>query len=688
MYVDISCAQIMIFGGACYRRINMKEKRTYLNGLDRIATARDMAVYLLAACACILLAALWYGLLGIGGWIPAGVALLLYLGAALWWTHYRMRRDVGIPVFTLGEELGQTLGALLENSESPSVICNTDGRLVWCNALFASLLGDKCPAQGEDVTAVVPFLDTDKRITLGDKMYVTQLTKVRVEDTEYVFAQLRDISALRAVEKAYEDDRIAIGFVSIDNLQDAMQYTTENVNDTLLEVDTKLRRWAMKNNCILMSYDTDKYLLLLDTKKLTECVEDRFSVLDEVRQTRVGDGVSITVSMGIARVGGSLAERERAAEAAHEMALQRGGDQVVLKNGEGVEFFGGRTKAVYKRTNVKARVFSTQLCAEIGRSSNVVIMGHRWGDHDSVGAAIGMAKFVRMCGARYNIVYSKDDKNIAPNIEYARQMDEYRDAFVSGVRAAELLGPKSLLIIVDVSNVDHVEVPELVRHAANIVIVDHHIQPQELGPNIKLAYIEPSASSASELVTEFLEFGLNVKALNKVEAELLFSGIVLDTKQFSKNTGPRTFAAAQYLRGQGAGSADAMDLYRSELDDLTKESRLLSNVEIIKDRIAICACEKPVDESYRVIAAKVADKLLTVKKVEASFTLIKVGDQVIISARSTGTINVQLIMEKCGGGGHFEMAGGQLRGVSVKEAQQKVMRAINSYLNSTAQSEE
>lgn len=665
----------------------MKEKKTYLNGLDRIATARDMAVYLLSACLCLLLAALWYGLFDIGRWIPAGVALLLYLGLTLWWTGHRIRRDAGIPVFTLAEELEQTLGAFLQNSDAPSVICNKEGQLVWCNSAFSDSLGDKCPAQGENVTSVVPFLDTDKRITLGDKMYMAQLTKVIAEGTEYVFAQLRDISALRAAEQAYEDDRMAIGFVSIDNLQDAMQYTTENVNDTLLEVDTKLRRWAMKNNCILMSYDTDKYLLLLDTKQLSECIEDRFSVLDEVRQTHVGDGVSITVSMGIARVGGSLAERERAAEAAHEMALQRGGDQVVCKNGAGVEFFGGRTKAVYKRTNVKARVFSTQLCAEIGRSSNVVIMGHRWGDHDSVGSAIGMAKFVRMCGVKYNIVYSKDDKNIAPNIEYARQMEEYRDAFVSGVRAAELLGPKSLLIIVDVSNVDHVEVPELVKHAANIVIVDHHIQPQELGSNIKLAYIEPSASSASELVTEFLEYGLNVKALNKVEAELLFSGIVLDTKQFSKNTGPRTFAAAQYLRGQGAGSAEATDLYRSEVDDLTKESRLLSNVEIYKGCIAICSCDKAVDESYRVIAAKVADKLLTVKKVEASFTLIKVGDQVLISARSTGNINVQLIMEKCGGGGHFEMAGGQLRGVSVKEAQQKVLRAINSYMNSTNEEE-
>ena len=659
----------------------MKHTDDYKNALNRIATGKDMAVYMLMGCGVIALCVIWYAAFNIGGWIPAGCALLLYLGTIAWWTAHRIQRDAGIPDFTLSAELESTLGNWMQSMYLPSLICTDTGLLVWKNEAFAACFNHP-PVQGDDITAIIPLSDANRRINMGDKVYKAISTRVPVGEKNYIFVQMQDISDLRASEKAYDDDRMAIGFITIDNLQDAMQYATENVNDTLVEVDTQLRRWAMKNNCILLAYDTDKYMLLLDTKQLMACMEDRFSVLDEIRSTHVGDGISITVCMGIARVGGSLADRERAAEAAHEMALQRGGDQVVVKNGTAVEFFGGRTKAVYKRTNVKARVFSTQLCAEISRASNVVIMGHRWGDHDSVGAAVGMAKLVRMCGVKYHIVYSKDDKNTAPNIAFARQMDEYKDAFVTGARAAELLGSKSLLIVVDVSNSEHFEVPGLVHHAPGIVIVDHHIQPKELASNVKLAYIEPSASSTSELVTEFLEFGLNVKALHKVEAELLFSGIVLDTKQFSKNTGPRTFAAAQYLRGQGAGSPDAIDLYRFDLDDFTKEARFLSNVEIYRNKVAICSCDKDTDETYRVIAAKVSDKLLTIKHVEASFVLVRLGDVISVSARSTGNINVQLIMENCGGGGHFDMAGTQFRDKTMKEAQQIVTRAISAYLKS------
>lgn len=661
----------------------MKNKHHFHYGLDRIATARDMAVYLLLAVLFFILTALWYGTLGIGRWIPAVVALLLYIGTVAWWSEKRIRRDVSIPDFTLSAELQGTLGNWMENTQMPALICSDTGLLVWCNTFFADFFASSPLKQGDDITDIVPIADADKRITLGEKVYKALPTRVKVEDSTYFFVQMQDISELCRAEKAYDDDRITVGFISIDNLQDAMQYATESINDMLHDVDNKLRRWAIKNNSVLLSYDTDKYLLVMDTKQLFVCIADRFSILDEIRNTKVGDGISITVSMGIARVGGTLADRERAAEAAHEMALQRGGDQVVLKNGNNVEFFGGRTKAVYKRTNVKARVFSTQLCAEISRASNVVIMGHRFGDHDSVGACVGMAKFVRTCGVKYHIVYNKDDKNTSPNIAYARQIDEYKDAFVTDIRATELLGPKSLLIVVDVSNFENLEAPELVHRASGVVVVDHHIQPNELASNVKLAYIEPSASSASELVTEFLEFGLNVKALHKVEAELLFSGIVLDTKQFSKNTGPRTFAAAQYLRSQGAGAPDAIDLYRSELDDLTKEARFFENVTMHRSKVAICTLEKNTDRSYRIIAAKVADKLLTIKGVEASVVLVRIDDAINISARSGGAINVQLVLEKCGGGGHFDMAGAQLKNTSMREAVHAVKSAINAYLDNS-----
>ncbi|MFA5561117.1 MAG: DHH family phosphoesterase [Eubacteriales bacterium] len=660
----------------------MKDKQTAMKtGMHRIATLKDLMVYLLIGWGAVALLAIWYAFIPVGKWIAVTVLPALYVFAVVWFTVYRLRRERATPDHSLSQLLVSPLGTWVARLDSPLLICDQKGILVWYNDKAVQTIGADKIEQGTDITPLLPLHDPQKRVTLGEGSFSVSALPVDSGERGYLFLTLHDHTELKLANQKYYDDRAAVGFISIDNVQEVNQYAQDKTNDAILEVDNKLKKWAIKTNAILRQYDNDKYIMLLETKHVTACMEDRFSILDEIRSTRVGDGISMTVSMGIARVGGSLAERERAAMMAHELAMQRGGDQVVYKTDDGLEFYGGRTRSVYKRTNVKARVFATQLCAEIARAGHVLIMGHRWADHDSFGASIGMAKFARMCGTKVNIVLNKKDQNITESLKMALAMDEYKDIFIKDSKAASLVTKDTLLLIVDVNNFEHLEAPELVPLAGSVVVIDHHIQPAELPSVVKLAHIDPSASSASELVTEFLEFGLNVRGLRKEEAELLYAGIILDTKQFSRNTGPRTFAAAQFLRGQGAGSAEAIDLYRSELDDLTKEARFFGNVILYRDHIAIAYCQDNTDATYRVIAAKAADKLLDVKQVDASFALVSIEDTIHISARSSGKINVQLILEGLRGGGHFDAAGAQLPAMPMKDAVALLKDGIDKYID-------
>jgi c-di-AMP phosphodiesterase-like protein len=317
----------------------------------------------------------------------------------------------------------------------------------------------------------------------------------------------------------------------------------------------------------------------------------------------------------------------------------------------------------------------------IARADNVLIMGHRYGDFDSFGASVGIAKLSQMCGTKTNIAVDLRDKNLEPCIRLMQSEPSYAQVFVDNAEGLDLVTSDTLLIIVDVGTLARVQFDSIASRVNSVAIIDHHRKMDQVEDRVKLAYIEPSASSASELVTEMLQNAASSQTLLKSEADLLLSGILLDTKQFTRNTGTRTFAAAQYLRGAGASPADVYDLFKIDPKDLSKEARFHTAITMYRDCVAISSCEGETDESFRVIASKAADKMLTLKNVQAAFTLVRIGDQIHISGRSNGKINVQLILEKFHGGGHYDVAGAQVVADSTLSVIETLKAAIDDFFD-------
>ena len=422
--------------------------------------------------------------------------------------------------------------------------------------------------------------------------------------------------------------------------------------------------------------------MLLDSKSLDKCIENRFDILDTIRETRVRDSASITVSIGVSRVGETLHDRELAAKEAIDMALQRGGDQVVYKTENSMEFYGGRTKSVYKRSNIRSRTFTNELLSMMVKAENVIIMGHRYGDFDSFGASVGVARLAMLCGAKANIAVDLRDRNLIPCIKMMKESELYSQMFVDSAEALDLVGPDTLLVLVDLNTPQRAQFSDVASKMTKIAMIDHHRKIDTLHESVVLSYIEPSASSACELVTEMIQNAVASQNITKAEADMLLAGILLDTKQFTRNTGTRTFGAAQYLRGAGADPTDVYSLFKTDASELSKEARFHTAITIYKGNIAISACDGETDESYRIIASKAADKMLTLRGIDAAFTLVKIGDQIHISGRSTGAIvNVQLILEKLGGGGHFDVAGAQVEADSVSSVLEALKASIDDYLD-------
>ena len=598
----------------------------------------------------------------------------------------RRKRTGVVPRADVHSIINHALGGMLRNTSYPALIVDMYGCLLWYNDAARSVLpedenyiGFNIEVLFEDLSLAKTY-EERKRIRIGNTAYRVDVFSLD-ETNELSLIMLADVTELSVMEKKYHDDKIAVAFVAIDNVEDVLQYVHDKYKDAVNTVDERLKRWASEMNGIIKSHSNNRYIMLFDQKSLEACIEDRFSILDSIRETRLGDGISITVSIGVSCTGETLAEREAVASEAIDLALQRGGDQAVYKTNEGVEYYGGRTKSVYKRSNVRSRTFTNQLTAMIARADNVLIMGHRYGDFDSFGASVGIAKLSQMCGTRTNIAIDLRDKNLEPCIRLMQSEPSYSQVFVDNAEGLDLVTSDTLLIIVDVSTLARAQFNNITARVNNVAVIDHHRRMEKVEEKIKLSYIEPSASSACELVTEMLQNAATSQTLLKSEADLLLAGILLDTKQFTRNTGTRTFSAAQYLRGAGASPSDVYDLFKTDPMDLSKEARFHTSITMYRGCVAISSCEGETDESFRVIASKAADKMLTLKNVEASFTLVRIGDQIHISGRSTGKINVQLILEKFHGGGHYDVAGAQVVADSVLSVIETLKSAIDDFFD-------
>ena len=410
--------------------------------------------------------------------------------------------------------------------------------------------------------------------------------------------------------------------------------------------------------------------------------DDEFDILEKVREIRVGNGnLPVTISIGAACIKGTLAEKEKAAHTALDMALQRGGDQAVIKINDDTEFYGGRTNATHKRTKVRARVMANELINYIAKSSNVIVMAHRFPDYDAFGASVGIARLAMFCGVKCNVVTNFKDTNVIRCMRFFENDENYKGVFVDSAKGIDLIKSETLLIIVDVNNQAMFESSDIARNVQDIVIIDHHRKTAEFEKEPLISYIESSSSSASELVSEMLEQVLPESTLKRNEANMLLAGISLDTNQFTKGTGTKTYAAAMYLRDNGASYEQIQDLFKSSLREYRQEALYGEKIELYRNCMAIALNPFGVDQADRILAAKVADNLLMVEGVAASFALVLVGNVVHISARSNGTINVQLILEELSGGGRYDAAGAQVKDENIGAVLLKLKKAIDNYID-------
>ena len=600
----------------------------------------------------------------------------------------RVRSRVRIaPAESIHALMSEEGSVVFRTTDKPVITFDRSGKVLWYNDALRKVLPPETNFVGRDVSDSIGVeCPTDNLmgfgLSIGDRRFEAEGFLVSEAEGGLYLLSLTEVTALARLEEKYNDERTAVAYIAIDNVEDVLQYVHEKVADAIYSVDDKLKQWANSMNAILKSYDNEKYVMLLDSKSLEKCIESRFDILDTIRETRVRDGASITVSIGVSCVGETLHDRELAAKEAIDMALQRGGDQVVYKTESSMEFYGGRTKSVYKRSNIRSRTFTNELLSLMVKSENVIIMGHRYGDFDSFGASVGVARLAMLCGAKVNIAVDLRDRNLIPCIEMMQESDLYSQMFIDSADALDLVGPDTLLVLVDLNTPQRAQFADVASKITTIAMIDHHRKIDAMSDSVALSYIEPSASSACELVTEMIQNAVASQNITKAEADMLLAGILLDTKQFTRNTGTRTFGAAQYLRGAGADPTDVYSLFKTDPSELSKEARFHTAITVYKGNIAISACDGETDESYRIIASKAADKMLTLRGVDAAFTLVRIGDQIHISGRSTGaTVNVQLILEKLGGGGHFDVAGAQVEADSVSSVLEALKASIDDYLD-------
>ena len=485
-----------------------------------------------------------------------------------------------------------------------------------------------------------------------------------------------DVTDLEHMRATLAQTRPVVAIVMIDNYEDLMSACPEGKRSAVrAAVEEKMDQWR-GDGVLMMKYDRDRYLMVFTEQRYEALAEGRFSILDEVRTVQAAEGVCATISIGVGREAGSYDALMKNASLALEMALSRGGDQAVVKDRMNFEFYGGRAKATEKRTKVKSRVMANALGDLMDDTEHVYIMGHQYADMDTLGAAAGICAVARKRGKTARIVLDTENNSVGPMLRKIRQLPEYKDVFIGGNDAFLRVQPDTLLVVVDTNRPASVESEPLLESCNRVAVIDHHRRGSSYIEKMALNYHEPYASSASELVTELLQYLLEPGDLLKTEAEALLAGIVLDTKNFTNRTGGRTFEAAAYLRRAGADTQDVQRMFQSDLESMIARYAIIRQAVLYREDLAVAAINETCE---RVTAAKAADELLTLSGVQASFVFYPKDDGVYISARSLGEVNVQVIVEALGGGGNSTSAGGQLPDVTVEDVRRKLKEAIDKY---------
>jgi cyclic-di-AMP phosphodiesterase len=628
------------------------------------------AAQTIAVCFCFLLLSVFHWGFGL-----LGIVFLFIFFLTLYHAERSFQKELYQYILNLTRHVRRSKRFSAEHLPVGILLYDVDKKITWHNR-FVHELHDQKRLIGSSLHDAFVGLQEERQFHWEWQGKTYQVDHFPAESAYY----FHDISQQVELEKRNKLEQTVLGLIHLDNFDEIGQGLAEQ-DETMMvnKVYSKVAAWALKYDLALKRYDEDKMFFVTRKRELDKLIQSRFEILDEIRKIIGKNSVPFTLSIGIASEGETVVERSQNALAALHIALARGGDQAAIQDGERIVFFGGKTNAIEKRTRVRARVVSQAIGNLMRDHQRVLIMGHRDPDMDALGAAIGMSKFAKVHDCQVKIVLNEGNPSIDKLMAMVQGADKLKDLFMSSDKAAQWSSdPRTLLVLVDTHKSTLAIDPKLVKRAKKIIVIDHHRRGEEFVKDPVLVYIEPYASSTCELVTELLQYQDRTFKLDPLEASALLAGIVVDTKKFAYHTGARTFEAASFLRRRGADLYLVQSLLKEDLSRYLKRAEMLKETELLyAGKIAIATGDKA--ERYdQLLIAQTADTLLEMQDVIASFVIAQRDDQLIsISARSQGGLNVQLIMEQMGGGGHFTNAAIQIAGVSVSEVKQQLLNILD-----------
>ena len=636
---------------------------------------------------------------------PAVIGYALIIMYACW-TNNKRKAELSEHIKDLTLTVDTAAKSTLINSPFPLVIIETDGNIIWksskfihefanidinnyLNNIVKEIKLELENGSNEDKKELQDLIL--KQVKIGSKTYkvvgeyVESKEKQKNNNKEYMTTlYFIDETKNILLEQKYNNSKLCVGIIMIDNYEEIMQRLSDEDKPILTaQIERNLYDWAATFEGLIIKSERDTFILLLQQKYLKQLEEDKFNILDKIKEIEIPGKVQSTLSIAIATEESSNYEKYKTAQSIIDIALGRGGDQAILRKDGKYIFFGGRTQELEKRTKVKARIVANALQELMEEAENIFVMGHTNSDIDAMGASLGVYRLAKTIGKQAYIVNTTVGSTLDSFLQTAREDEEYQKTIIGKDEAIEKINENSLLVVVDTHKTSYVDVPELLEKTNKIVIIDHHRRGTDFIENALLTFHEVYASSACELVTELLEYSEQEIKLTQLETEGLYAGIMMDTKNFTFKTGVRTFEAAAYLRKCGVDIIKVKKWFQSDLETYNKISEIVANAEIINDTIGISIYDKE-ETDTSLICAKSADELLTISNITASFVIGNLGEKICISGRSIGDINVQLILEKLGGGGHITLAGAQVEGMSIEEVKQELIIRINEYFTETS----
>ena len=612
-------------------------------------------------------------------------------------------------LISFATEYGQIQRRLLRDLEIPYALLDDSGKVIWTNTAFENVVHQP-KGYNKSITSLFPTITRDRlpddgdvdevqyELQYEDREYVAKFKKISLKEmAEYsdvidakdyngylIATYLFDETALHIALQEVDDQSLAVGMIYLDNYDEALE-SVEEVRRSLLIalIDRKVNKYISAMDGIAKKLEKDKFLVILRKKAIAALSENRFDLLEEVKTVNIGNEMAVTISIGVGLDGLTYAQNYEFARTAIDLALGRGGDQAVIKTPGSITYYGGKSQQVEKNTRVKARVKAHALREIITGKDRVLVMGHRLPDVDSFGAAVGIYRIANTLERKAHIVLNDATSSVQPLVDLFKNNPDYdSDMIITGSEALDLAGNNTVLVVVDVNKPSITECPDLLKVCKTIVVLDHHRQGTETIENATLSYVEPYASSACEMVSEVLQYTYDNIKIRSEEADCMYSGIMIDTNNFMSKTGVRTFEAAAFLRRNGADVTRVRKLFREEAAEYKAKADAVSQAEIYKQYFAISVCTSDDLPSPTVVGAQAANELLNIRGVKASFVLTEYQGKVYVSARSIDEVNVQIIMERMGGGGHMSIAACQMEGTGLIEAIGILKHTIDSMLES------